>query len=118
VKAYEYWEYMTGEYEIKIRRLKGASEAQRSKLAYHAATYVSTHYGFLNIVNIADSLNSGDSWKRRIFASKGIICSQLYFEAAMRIGYLLATIPAHSVCPAHLSMTPLLEDVPLSWVKV
>ena len=118
VKSYEYWPYMTGEYELKIRRLRNASASVRSSLAYYAATNVKTRYGFLNIINIANILNDGNSWKKHMISSSGVICSQLYFEASMRVGYLLANIPPETVCPAHLSMSQYLEDVPISWVKV
>ena len=36
VKAVEYWSYMTGGYDIKVRRLRNASEATRARL--HRAT--------------------------------------------------------------------------------
>lgn len=118
VKACEYWHYMTGEYEIKLRRLKRATAEQRSLLAYYAATMVKTSYGFLTIFAIRDALSKGSNWKRTIFRSKGIICSQLYFEACMRIGYLLVNIPQDRVCPAHLSASSQMEDLPLRWVPV
>ncbi len=118
VKAHEYWAYMAGEYNVKVRRQKNAAASVRSSLAYYAATNVKTQYGVLSLINIANILNTGDSWKRPILTSRGIICSQLYFEAAMRVGYLLANIPPGAVCPAQLSMSQFLEDVPLSWVKV
>ena len=118
VRACEYWQYMTGEYDIKVRRLNNASAADRNRVAYYAATNVRTGYGFFNIINIAHVLRSGDSWNRPTPLAKGIICSQLYFESCMRIGYLLASIPPESVCAAHLSMSPQLIDVSLSWVTV
>src|SRR6266496_1607374 len=46
VKAHEYWEYMTGEYEIRVRRLNNADEKTRSQIAYYAATGVRTPYGY------------------------------------------------------------------------
>jgi len=118
VKACEYWEYMTGAYEIRVRRLKGASADDRSKLAYHAATNVRSPYGFLNALNMRAVFGGGNGWERPVMRTRGVICSQLYFEACMRVGYLLDKIPAENVSPAHLSMTPLLEDVPLSWVSI
>ncbi|MCH8196553.1 MAG: hypothetical protein IH904_00585 [Proteobacteria bacterium] len=118
VRACEYWKYMTGEYDIKIRRLRNAPSDIRSQVAYYAATNVRTKYGFLNAFNIRRILISGDGWRRTMLWSKGVICSQLYFEACMRVGYLLATIPPENVCPAHLSLSPGMFDVPLSWVKV
>jgi len=118
VKAYEYWSYMTGEYHLKVRRLKGADAATRSKVAYYAATAVQTSYGFLNLLNIVKAMNSGNSWGAGARLSSGVICSQLYFEACMRVGYLLANVRPDVVCPAQLSMSMLLEDIPLSWVNV
>jgi hypothetical protein len=118
VKAHEYWSYMTGEYDLKVRRLKGADAETRSRLAYFAASSVGTSYGFFNLINIAKSLRTGNDWSRPVIPSKGIICSELYFEASMRVGYLLANIRPEAVCPAQLSLSPILQDVPLSWVKV
>lgn len=118
VRACEYWDYMTGAYEIRVRRLKDASADERSKLAYFAATNVRSSYGFLNALNLRAVFGNGDGWQRPILKTKGVICSQLYFESCMRVGYLLEKIPPENVSPAHLSMTPLLEDVPLSWVSV
>ena len=118
VKSHEYWRYMTGEYDFKLRRLAGATPSTRSLLAFYAAVNVNSKYGFLNLLNTAHFLNSGGGWKRPLILSSGIICSQLYFEAAMRVGYLLNNIRPESVCPAHLSMSQLLQDIPISWVKV
>lgn len=118
VKACEYWDYMTGAYDIKVRRLKGASADERSKLAYFAATNVRAPYSFLNAINMGAVLGNGNSWQRPILKTKGVICSQLYFEACMRVGFLLDKIPPENVSPAHLSMTPLLEDVPLKWISI
>jgi len=118
VKAIEYWHYMTGEYDLKIRRLKGATAQQRSLIAYYAATMVRTSYGFLTIFAVRDALSKGHSWQRTVFRSKGVICSQLYFEACMRVGFLLVNIPQDRVCPAHLSASTQMDDLPLRWVPV
>lgn len=118
VRSCEYWKYMTGEYDLKVRRLKSAPAEDRSLVAYYAATNLRTPYSFLNILNIVQVLSSGNSWSRPTPLSKGVICSQLYFEACMRVGYLLFNIRPEVVCPAHLSISSLMEDVPISWVKV
>ena len=118
VEAREYWQYMTGEYDIKIRRLKNASAAERSMVAYYAATNVRKSYGFFNLVELARTLADGDPWARRSLIYKGVICSQLYFEACMRIGVLLNTIPSTKICPAHLSVSTQMIDVAPAWVKV
>jgi len=118
VEAREYWHYMTGEYDLKLRRLKRATAEERNRLAYYAATMVKTSYGFATIFAIRDALSRGNNWRRTILHSKGVICSQLYFEACMRIGYLLVNIPQDRVCPAHLSASSQMEDVPLRWVPV
>jgi hypothetical protein len=119
VKAYEYWNYMTGEYDLRVRRLKGADPEKRSRVAYYAATMVKTSYGFFSILVIRDALSGGVAWQRTIFRSRGVICSQLYFEACMRVGYLLVNITnTDQVCPAHLSASQQMEDIPLRWVPV
>ncbi|MEO0498544.1 MAG: hypothetical protein AAF141_14455 [Pseudomonadota bacterium] len=118
VKASEYWGYMTGEYDIKVRRLLNADAEVRSKLAYYAATNVRSAYGYLTALNMRGVLGNADAWQRPLIKTKGVICSQLYFESCMRVGYLLTNIPPENVSPAHLSMTPLMEDVPLKWAKV
>lgn len=118
VKAQEYWAYMNGDYDIRIRRLRDANEAARGRIAYYAAINVGVRYGFGTILKARKSLSTGESWRRVVWWSKGVICSQLYFEACMRIGFLLNNIPPETVCPAHLSQSSLLEDVPIEWVKV
>jgi len=118
VKCYEYWDYMTGDYDIKIRRLQNATDKQRSMIAYYAATSARREYGFFNIPNLAWSLAKGNPWSRNFRFSKGVVCSQLYFEACMRLGFLLNNIPPEKVCPAHLSQSSLMTDVPLAWVDV
>lgn len=118
VKAYEYWDYMNDTFEVRVRRLRNATSEQRSRVAYYAATNVSTGYGFLNLPALASYLSNGNPWGRRLFSSSGVICSQLYFEACMRAGFLLAPISADHVCPAHLSISPQMVDVPLAWVPV
>jgi uncharacterized protein YycO len=118
VKAYEYWDYMNDGFDVRIRRLRNASPEQRARVAYYAATNCNTGYGFLNLPALASFLSNGNPWGRRLFASSGVVCSQLYFEACMRAGFLLAPISSDQVCPAHLSISPQLMDVPLSWVPV
>jgi hypothetical protein len=117
VKAHEYWKYMTGDFDIKVRRLK-ADASVRSKLAYYAATNVNSHYGFLNLLSVGAFLKSGNAWQRLFIPSSGVICSQLYFEASMRVGYLLCNVPKDTVCPAHLSLSEHLSDVEIPWIKV
>jgi hypothetical protein len=108
-----------GEYDIRIRRLRGADAATRSLIAYYAASNASAGYGFTNLLNVWAFLRSGDGWRRPRILSSGIICSQLYFEACLRVGYVLEkTVRAELVCPAHLSLSQLMDDVPLSWVPV
>lgn len=118
VQCYEYWDYMTDKYDLKIRRLRNATEKQRSMIAYYAATSARTAYGFANLLSLATSLEKGDSWSRTLRISKGVVCSQLYFEACMRIGFLLNPIRSEHVCPAHLSQSILMDDIPLAWVPV
>ncbi len=120
VVAHEYWKYMTGEYEIKVRRLKDAPAADRYRVAYYAATSVNTRYGFGNILGIIKYLSGGAAWSGGTPPlSSGVICSQLYFEACMRAGYLLtSTVRSPHVCPAHLSMSSILVDVPFDWISI
>ncbi len=118
VKAHEYWGYMNGGFEIRLRRLRNATAEQRARVAYYAATNVRVSYGFLNLPGLMKTLSNGNPWGRKLFAASGVICSQLYFEACMRVGFLLANIPPEQVCPAHLSISAQMTDVTLAWVKV
>jgi len=117
--ALEYWHYMTGRYEIKIRRLRNVSPVDRAKVAYYAATQVRTPYGFTNIPGILWGITRGNLLDRRPFPSVGVICSELYFRACMRIGVLLnnAVDPAYAT-PAHLSASGLMDDLPVAWVAI
>jgi uncharacterized protein YycO len=118
VKAHEYWDYMNENFDVRVRRLKDASADERSRVAYYAAINVRTGYGFMSLPGLARYLSNGNPWGRRFFASSGVICSQLYFEACMRAGVLLAPISSDHVCPAHLSISPQMVDVELAWVPV
>lgn len=118
VTAKEYWDYVTGDHDVRIRRLKNASSTERSMVAYYAATSVRTSYGFANLLSLARSLADGDPWKKEFRFTNGTVCSQLYFEACMRIGILLAKIPPEHACPAHLSQSDQLIDIPVSWIAI
>lgn len=118
VKARQFWHYMDGSYDLKVRRLKDAAPELRARVAYYAAVETNTSYGFGTLLAIKDSLTKNDPWKRRIFPSRGVICSQLYFEACMRAGFLLAHLKPERVSPAHLSASEELVDVPLKWISL
>jgi hypothetical protein len=118
VVASQYWDYMTGEHEFKVRRIKNATPELRTKVAYHAATATRRSYGFGSILSIKSTLDHRDPWKPSIFRSRGVICSQLFFEACMKAGILLASIPPDRVSPAHLSASIQMDDVPLHWLEL
>ena len=119
VRANEFWHYMDGNHEIKIRRLKTADSTNRAKVAYFAASEVGTAYGFINILKTARAIGKNNFLEKGIFNSKGVICSQLYFEACMRVGILLIPgITQNVATPAHLSASQQLEDVPFDWVMI
>jgi hypothetical protein len=107
---------MTDAYDVKIRRLSGADEKTRSMIAYYAATGVRTKYGYFNLPNLISSLTTGNPWATKFRFSSGVVCSQLYFEACMRVGFLLNNIRPEHVCPAHLSQSTLMKDIDLVWV--
>ena len=77
VRALEYWDYMSPDYDLKLRRLKGATPEERSLVAYYAATNVRIGYGVLNLFGLARSLSNGQPWGRQMLISSGVICSQL-----------------------------------------
>jgi hypothetical protein len=118
VLAHEYWDYMNDNYDLKLRRLKDATPEERSRVAYYAGTNVRMKYGFLNLFGLMKSLANGQPWGRSMLVSSGVICSQLYFEACLRVGFVLANAPAEHVCPAHLSISPQMTDIQLGWVPV
>lgn len=119
VQATHYWEYMTGEYDLKIRRLKSIGASDRSKVAYYAATMVKTVYGFGTILSLRSVFALRNPWRRSIFQSRGVICSQLFSEACYRIGVVLVPgNPTDRIAPAHLSASAQMEDIAIRWVKV
>ena len=118
VVAHEYWDYMTGAHTLKVRRVKNATAEVRTKIAYYAATMSRTSYGFGAIFPIKTTMDKNDPWKRSLLRSKGVICSQLYFEACMRAGIFLASIPSDRISPAHLSASSGLDDVALQWLEL
>ncbi len=118
VVASQYWNYMTGAHEFRVRRIKNATPELRTKVAYYAATMARTSYGFGAIIPIKSTFDNNDPWKPSVFRSRGVVCSQLYFEACMRAGILLASIPPDRVSPAHLSASKEMDDVPLRWFEL
>jgi hypothetical protein len=114
----QFWKYMAGKHQFKVRRIKNAPSETRTKVAYYAATMARTSYGFSAIFPIRSAINDNDPWKRSIFRSSGVVCSQLYFEACMRAGILLASMPPDRVSPAHLSASKEMDDVPLRWIEL
>lgn len=118
VVATEYWDYMTGAHIFRVRRIKNATPEVRTKVAYYAATMARTSYGFGALLPIKTTIDNKDPWKRSMFRSRGVLCSQLYFEACMRAGVLLASIPPDRVSPAHLSASQEMDDVPLHWLEL
>ncbi len=119
VEAREYWRYMTGHYDLRVRRIATADAAARAKVAYYAATMARTPYGFLNVLGILVGMARGNLRGRLPIRSSGVICSQLYFEACMRIGVLLSNnVRPESVTPSHLSASGQMIDVPLQWKTV
>ncbi len=119
VTAREFWEYMNGDYELKVRRVRNISPAKRAMIAYYSATMAGKQYGFSNLLGIIDAISTGKFWERSLYRSQGVICSQLYFESCMRIGVLLMPgVLPERVTPAHLSASALMEDVQLQWAKV
>jgi hypothetical protein len=118
VVASQYWNYMTGAYEFRVRRIKNATSEVRTKVAYYAATMARTSYGFGAIIPIKSAIDDNDPWKPAFLRSRGVVCSQLYFEACMRAGILLAAIPPDRVSPAHLSASREMDDIPLQWIEL
>lgn len=117
VLAVQYWEYMDGNWEVKVRRLRNTSQALRNRVAYYAATMARTRYGFFNVLGIR--FDDGTKWQTPFWRSKGVICSQLYFEACYRIGVVLCRdVRPERVTPAHLSDSDQMEDIDVKWIDV
>jgi uncharacterized protein YycO len=115
----EFWPYMNGENEIRIRRIRGASKADRAKVAYYAASQAGSNYSLFNLFKTWQSLYSWNFLKKSIINSKGFICSQLYFEACMRIGVLLTPGISYDLAtPSHLSASSQLEDIEVEFVDI
>jgi len=66
VLAHEYWDYMNDNYDLKLRRLKGATPEEGSRVAYYAGTNVRVNYGFLNLFGLMKSLANGQPWGRSV----------------------------------------------------
>ena len=109
---------MTGGDILCVRRTQDATAEVRTKAGYCAATTARKPYGFGALLASKTTLDNKDPWKRSMFRSRGVLCSQLYFEACMRAGVLLASIPPDRVSPAHLSASQEMDDVPLHWLEL
>lgn len=114
------WFYQTGEWELKIRRIKDSNDydgqiiadavldTARSYAKYDLASF----FKFLALNSPSDYNNPRRS-KRRHY-----ICSALYVHAVERLGKALGTgIDPHFVTPAMLSSSSYLEDVDLEYIQ-
>lgn len=69
VKFCTYWHYMTGDHNIKVRRLANADKATRTMVALYAAAQVRSWYGYSNLSNIAAILAGADAWRKPLITS-------------------------------------------------
>ncbi len=116
----EYWDYMTGDYEIKIRRVTGMEEEPERayRIAINAAAQTGRRYGISNLISILRA-RPGNLFQRALFNSEGIICSQLYFEACMSAGILLYSgSDPGLITPSHLSSSAMMTDVNVPWIDI
>ena len=116
----EYWDYMTGDYNIKIRRVIGVGERPElaCRIAINATAQTGRRYSISNLISILRT-RPGELFQQALFNSKGIICSQLYFEACMSSGILLyPEIDPGLITPSHLSSSAMMTDVNVPWIDI
>lgn len=120
-----YWKYMTDNYDIKVRRLKGHNARNRSQISHNIAELFGKEYGFVDLVMIKALANEWE-WLQNIASWVGsdntYICSALFAASCDREGVdldILGGLKSTSVVtPAHLSASTALEDVAIQWVTV
>ncbi len=121
----EYWRYMTGKYDVKVRRLKGLDHRNRSQISHNVAELFGKSYGFIELATIKAMANEWP-WLEKIAAYIGrddtYICSALFAIACEKENIDLNLLPSDLnskvVTPAHLSASDALEDVEVDWVNI
>jgi len=120
-----YWRYMTGGYEVKVKRLKGLDWAQRRKISLNVSRVVGVTQDFVDLSAIK-MMSQEQEWLHNIPACMGgddaYICSAL-FAAACHKEKVNLNLPSYGeevsvVTPAKLNLSDALEDVEAQWVSV
>ncbi len=105
---------------IRIRRDVSLLPDDRWKIVVNALRKLREPYGFRSIVALYWQSKIG-FWRPilRFGYTRGVICSQLYAEAYSLVTHrLLVPGTLGRPTPADLSLTPVLTDIPIDWIKL
>jgi hypothetical protein len=106
---------------LRIRRRTTLAETDRLKLALRALSMLGKRYSHWGVIQLGMHLLGG-LWNRDAFAGNRhvVICSEVFHDAFAHVTRgTLSGCPVNTpITPAHLSFTPDLEDVDVSWLKL
>jgi cell wall-associated NlpC family hydrolase len=125
VQVGELYDYLPGDDVpanwLRFRRDPDMSPEDRWRLCVHALKMIGEPYDVGAAYRLfVQSGNRKYFWRsHRSHAGIAVICSQLYRNAFQHVtGRLPVAKNVNIVLPAELSATPLLQDVPVNWVKL
>lgn len=105
---------------IRLRRDPTLSMEDRLRLAIAALTRIGNAYSYFELLSVALNIFKGYGKPRGlVLRAFGVICSQLYADSYTAVTHqVLMSGQDRVVIPADLSLTPMLEDVPVFWCRI
>jgi len=109
-----------GRHCLRFRRDAAISEDERWKLVLHAVFRLRQRYS-LWVLPLLWFQSKLGFWRPELrhLSARALICSQLYSDAfAGGTGRLLVQRTLNANIPAELSLTPVLQDVDVDWLRI
>ncbi|WP_041930444.1 hypothetical protein [Methylibium petroleiphilum] len=120
VRVDSIFKYTAGKYRLRFRRNPKLSELHGCKIALDAALKLNYRYSFLSVLQLLWQARGGWRGDRpRVLSARATICSQLYADAYGVVANETLDPAANlGITPAHLSVSKLLEDIPMQWMAL